>query len=622
MGVDRRISSMRLTAAALLLLSTAAFAQSADLALTRMEHDRPAELRLFVQNLGPDTARNTVVLIDLPPSVEVDRVYVNLGQCAQTRPMRCTLGDLGSQWTRHMDVLLTLPRVDATHTVTATVSSDTADPRTENNVVTHTFETRETASLFVRVTPGEVRIDPGASAELTVNVSNFEPTAPTDVRVAFEATPGATIEKIVAPESWTCTVQGATAQCRAPGLDPFCRCSGDLKVTLRANADPGGAESLLTVLASSNLPEAYEPNNTMSVPVQVYRHLVVRTADDAGPGSLRAAMEAANGCASAPCKIVFDTLAPMTIVPESPLPVLTADRIVIDGGGKVTLDGRRAHSGLELRAGCEAVVQDLLLGHFGDQALSIATGVCPNRSRIDQRRVSGTFIGVTPDGTPAPNFRGLRLDDAIGVIVRDNVISDNVRSGLWSWNGADLTLTRNRIERNGASGVFLGPAVRLAQLDRNTITGNAEMGVAVARGARDVGVRHNTIRGNGGLGIDWGLDGVSPWRGDDSSTQPNAPLLLSARYDAAIDRTFVTMTLDSCSFHERPFWYLDLYANGEWVGTHELYTDPAGAFEVALRGNHGGKSLTATASRVRVIGWERQDGPATTSEFSNSVRFE
>lgn len=491
---------------------------------------------------------------------------------------------------------------------------------------TYTFETRMVADLHVQLTPGRVRIDPGVTQVFDVNVDNFRLTLPPgDLLLKLTASAGMTIEKIEAP-LWTCTIAGGSAECRAPALDENCQCGGDILITTRANNDPHGGEGSLEVIATSDLPEDYDVNNSSAATVQTYRHFVVNTNADAGEGSLRAAIEQANqNCSPAPCKILFDMPvdALNTITPATPLPAIMADRVFIDGGSKITLDGTAAHYGLDLRAPCESVVQGLALRNFGDQGLAVATDPCPDsiNDPLDQRRVSGNTI--------AGNFRGLRLDQAQGVLVRDNVISDNLRSGVWSWNGKALRILDNRIERNGASGIFLGPEVHTADVLSNTIAGHPDMGVAVALGAEVIQIRRNAMSNNRGLGIDWGLDGISPVAADDSAAQSNAPVILSARYDPATDQTQVTMTLESAPLGSYPLWDIDVYANdapdgdgGQWIGSHEIYEQPSSAVVMLLRGNHSGKWLNATSTRVRSIYLELYIGPSITSELSNSVRVE
>jgi hypothetical protein len=241
---------VRLAATLLLLLSTSLFADSADLAILQMpDNDRPLYMDFRIQNLGPDTAKNVRLLIDVPPPLEVHHIQTNIGTCVKTPPVQCTIFDLAAGLDGYVLVQLLPPYVDATHTVTATVSSATPDPAAANNVVTRTFVTRMEANLYLDLKPGHVRIDPGATQDFTLKIYNFVPTAPGDLRATFRTTPGSAVEKVAAPEGWTCTIENGAADCRAAELNPFCRCSGNFTLTVRANSDRAGGESNRTAAA-------------------------------------------------------------------------------------------------------------------------------------------------------------------------------------------------------------------------------------------------------------------------------------------------------------------------------------------------------------------------------------
>jgi hypothetical protein len=414
--------------------------------------------------------------------------------------------------------------------------------------------------------------------------------------------------------------------------------------------------------ATSDIPVTF-PSQPASATLQAYRWLSVTNTNDAGEGSLRTAIEQANQlCSPAPCKIVFEIPPPVpssgwfTITPSTPLPKISADRVQVDGfsqrkttgdtnGGKplIAIDGHLAHSGLVLESSCDAVMRGLAIGNFdADQGLWFTTlrpcNVSPYSSTpmADQHLVSGNFIGIDPSGNAWPNLRGIRADDAVGRIV-DNVISDNTRSGIWMWRGG-IVVHDNVIERNGGSGIFIGPQTVLAEVLNNTIRNSGEMGVAVARGAVEVDIRQNAMRDNGGLGIDWGLDGVSPREEDDFGKPTNAPTLLSATYDPASGQTRVTYTIKS----ERlgPYFnngLADFYANrtpdgdGErWVQTF-LYPPQGEAVHTAfIPGDLRGQWINATWTRVsfdflrppttpRVSTNAFAGGHSLTSELSNSV---
>jgi hypothetical protein len=309
----------------------------------------------------------------------------------------------------------------------------------------------------------------------------------------------------------------------------------------------------------------------------------------------------------------------------------------------IAIDGHLAHFGPSIQSACEAVVQGLAIGNFdADQGLWFRESrLCDVYVNFgpDRQVITENFIGVDPSGKPWPNLRGVRADGANRGLLIDNVISHNTYSGVWMWGGA-VALHRNRIEHNGASGVFLGPKTTFAELLQNTITNQPQMGVAAARGARNVDIRQNSMKNNGGLGIDWALDGVSATDGDDSEAPTNAPVLLSAVYDATSGKTIVTYTITSKPL--APFinsGVVDFYVNDTPDGDGEQWasgtSQPSGVETrtYALQGDHRGKWINATWTRVHwsfsrpapprsVTSHEFAGGESMTSELSNAVKVE
>ena len=601
-----------------LCLASTVVAQTADLTLFRGSDAGMNRLRLAIYNYGNTPARNVQVTVDYPDPVTITSVLGDANQCHFTeRPLRC-VWDIVPQnaEARVLIVDFHAPPADAVYVITANATSDTPEANPANNSVSYSFETRVEADLRTSIRPHPVRVDPGATQVFNVEVLNGRWTLPPgDLLLKLTTSAGMAIETIES-ELWTCTIDGGTAECRASALDENCFCGRDIRVTARASADRAGGVGWLEGTVSSNLRDPESRDNTARATLQVYRHLVVNTNADAGEGSLRNAIETTNQtCAGAPCKIVFEMPSESleTITPASALPAVTADRVAIDGGGKITLDGSASHYGLQMFSMHESIIEGLTFRNFGDQGLWVGAPVSFPTDFLDQRRVSGN--------TFANNFRGLRLDGALGTLVEDNVIADNVRSGIWSWDGVGLRILGNRIERNGASGIFFGPDVSAIEVASNTITGHPEMGIAIADGAEYVHIEKNVIRDNGGLAIDWGLDGVSRVDIDDSAIRSNAPVILSAVYDAAMNQTNVTMVLFSFAIDNYPFWTIDLYADDVWIGGHEIYDRPEpGPFVVSRPGNLTGKVITATSTRVHSIYLQLYIGPSQTSEYSNAIR--
>ncbi|HYH10536.1 MAG TPA: right-handed parallel beta-helix repeat-containing protein [Thermoanaerobaculia bacterium] len=508
--------------------------------------------------------------------------------------------------------------------------------------------------LVSTIAPNAQRVDPGKTTTFVTRVDNFSVTSARDLRIEFAAQLG-TIERIEAPSFWSCSTSGSRGFCSAPRLDEDCRCSRDIRVTVRANGIREGGSGLLSMRVSNDVTDAYSDNNNANGVVEIYEWITVTNTSDAGEGSLRWAIEQTDHTCAGPCKIAFEIPAPVpqegwfTIVPETPLPPITFKDVALDAatqtefsgdtntrGPEVAIDGRRAHRGLEIHSVCEAIVRGLAIGHFDEnQGLWFASNAqCfDTRWSGPRRLVENSHIGVDPAGNPWPNLRGMRLDGAVGAIVRDNVISHNTASGVWQWHGWSQ-FTRNVFDGNGASGILVGPDATV-DIHENTFSNQVHAGVTIIRGNSLADIRRNSMRDNLGLPIDWGIDGVSPVEDDDSLIgETNAPVLLSAHYDAAQDVTIVSGRLVSSRIG--PYgnaFHVELFANrgpdgdGErFLGSGAFGLQMFNSFDVSVRGDWRGSWITATVTRQHHIfakpGQPRTEittEDASTSEMSNAV---
>lgn len=650
----------------LLLATLAASGQSADLTVAAtLGHSSSirSSVTLALVNRGPEVARGTVLTIDVPAAITVSRASVGSGDVIKpcdtgVRPIRCELGDVHVGMLPHYGGIdFVAPIADAHYTVTISATSAVPDPNTANNAVTLAWETRAEADVNVFLKSETDRVDPGGSGRFVASICNEtrENRVPL-VRADFHLRNGV-ITSIRPATGFSCTVDGATAVCTGSVAQGCPREPFDIAV--RASDDRRAGAAVLSIRATSDVPDPDATDNAPSAPLPIYRWLAVETTADAGPGSLREAIAEANAtCTPGPCRIVFEIPGPVppegwfTITPSEPLPIITAQRVTLEGsrqtkltgdtnpdGPEVAIDGRLAGEGLKLLSRCEAVVEGLAIGNFDrDQGLWIAAGdYCDGRP--DRREVADNHIGVDPSGrVPWPNLRGLRGDLAMGLSVLRNIISHNRYSGVWMWSGAAV-FHRNRIEGNGASGIFLGPQVVASTITDNRINGHPHMGVAVAaRDANVVRIRGNSMKDNAGLGIDWGLDGVSPRRADDHEGTVNAPLLLSARYDPASDFTTVILVLDSRP--AGPYYtvgYVEFFANdtpdgdGERLLTSMITHSVEGRFSYTIRGDWRGRWMNATLSREHQFFSRPGDVDTNahnggylirTSELSNSVLVE
>lgn len=651
-----------------LLFASAAFAQSADLNITAQGiTNAPTSFSIIfaMTNAGPDVARNAVLTIEVPDGITINRFGYGAGEvikeCDSTqRPIRCSAGDVHVGMPYHygsIDFRTTSPA--ETYDFTFTLTSGTPDPNPANNQSVVSLQNVVEADVrsTLRVETG--RVDPGGDALFRGFICNevFQ-NVPPRVTVELAATNG-TIRAVTPPPGFTCTAETPSKTvCTIEELVEFC-VREPFVISVTAGKDRGGSDVGLTMRASSNLPERNPANDEDSDSVQVYRWLTVDKTADSGAGSLRDAIEQANAlCTPGPCRIVFEIPGPVpaegwfTIAPATPLPDITAARVALEGtrqtaftgdtnpnGPEIAIDGRFAGRGIRMLSPCEGIVSGLAIGNFEeDQGLWISTGAdCGDR--FDRREVVDNHIGVDPSGAVAwPNLRGLRTDFAIGLTVTRNVISRNRYSGIWLWRGA-ATFTHNVIEDNGASGVFLGPEVFAAVVNDNEIRRNRDMGIAAARELYSLAARRNEMQDNGGLAIDWGLDGVSPLVDDDHFGPTNAPVLLSARYDAARDRTTVTARLQSEELGTQyTYGYLDLFTNAtpdgdgeQYIGSSSQIFTHEGTVEVSVPGDHRGKWINATWTREhlpmgRSPEIDTQSHPigfmVMSSELSNAVLVE
>lgn len=372
--------------------------------------------------------------------------------------------------------------------------------------------------------------------------------------------------------------------------------------------------------------------STYSVNAIYEREVAIANTADAGPGSLRTAIEYANDvCARdhVPCALRFrftDALPAQgwyTIRPATPLPAITAPDISIERAfeePKVELDGSLLATGhgLQLRGAGPATIDGLSIGRFPWNGIAI--------TRSGGANVVSCGIGVRPNGEPSPNgSRGVTIDPpASDVYVLSNRISGNVRSGVFIAGGEHITISGNVIGThvfetafnpllgNGAAGLFVGPAARDVVIGTNYIGANAA-GVTIARGARGVRVGNNWIDSNNGLRIDHNLDGFSGYTKPSEFALP-PPRLESATYDPATQKVTIRGSFDAPEAGTA--WRLTLTPDsiGIWPEKSlDQFEFTGTTFTVTLP-TFGSTSFSATVGSAAPTDW-------STSEFSDPIAF-
>lgn len=357
------------------------------------------------------------------------------------------------------------------------------------------------------------------------------------------------------------------------------------------------------------------------------RRRVVTNTRDAGEGSFRAAIDAANeGCTSQPipCAIDFDiSEKPYLIQPLTPLPPITASDITItaESGSaqtRIELDGSLldAGHGLELRGAGHATIQGLVIGGFPWDGIAVRRGPGPGDL---SSKITSCRIGIRLDGSPNPNgSRAITFDPpSSGFFVTRNWLEANSRSGIFIAGGSDIGVFANFIGRNGASGVYVGPGSRDIRIGQNAIEENAHMGIAIAGGAQSVRLTNNFIENNRGLPVDHNLDGFSGyvWNSTGPLWKLPAPRIESATYDRLADTTTVTGTFDAPRQDRITAWKITLYARGlvSDEGKRQEAFITGTTFTITFPGRPPfAGDMAATADSVEPSEW-------STSEYSETV---
>lgn len=261
--------------------------------------------------------------------------------------------------------------------------------------------------------------------------------------------------------------------------------------------------------AAGAVPDLSAPFNIGAVAPPPPSPYVVTNTNDSGAGSFRQALIASNTDPSAKTiSFAIPGTGPFTIAvsPANPLPSIVQPVVIdattqpgYDGRPMVRIDGTGTGArGLELDV--TATVKGLsLTGFAADAAVLVMNGV--NGSVIQFNHIGTDRVGTTA----IANGIGVKLNYASSSIVRDNLISGNVFSGVIVLGGSANEIRSNKIGTtvdglgalaNLDSGITLFDGAPGTVIDSNYIAGNAHAGIDAQSGLAPVNgltIVRNTI---------------------------------------------------------------------------------------------------------------------------------
>lgn len=591
-----------------------------------------------LRNQGPDAAENVVI------TTAAGRFLSTVECLPDASGKRCTIAFLpaGDNVTLGIDLEREL-RPGRLHWAFE-VTSDTPDPNPANNRIAGETEVTRAPAMSFYLSGNTA--DPGETVEYTATIANESNIVAEDVSFTLPLPDGWSFERTLT-EELRCEQTGREVRCTIDEIEPLATVRS--RFVLRAPNDTAGRvyqSAPVKLTTRHGVTDEYQ-RATGYFATSIYRQITVTTTADLGEGSLRYAIALVNAdCTGHPnpeCKIAFDIPGGgthRTIRPESPLPAISGI-VFIDGATQTRRHGDTNPDGPEIEINGSLLATGNGFEITG-RAFSISDAVVngfPGNGLVFDKGLYGavlrSYIGTDVTGrTPVPNGgRGITADlgteYGAGLTLRDNVIGGNGRAGVFIGSLFQASIIGNRIGAsagenpqplgNGASGIYVGPAIYTVVVQKNLIAFNAEAGVGITKGSGYVAVRGNSIHSNGTLGIDYNLDMVSP------DATP-FPVITFARYDESTGRTRIEGRIATSQYLGAS--EAELFANdapgNEGHGEGELFLGRVGVagsnFTLDYPGDLRGRYITATAtipnSYYPELPW------LYTSEFSAALRVE